>query len=168
MSATPTSAPTAGPAQTEPRLADGEPLTQVGESFKAAMGAVRRLRGRETQHAGKLSYAQYGLLFGLAAEPQLLGQPARRGRRSRSGDGDRDARSPRGRRAGRAGALRPGQAGRAHLPDPARPGAGRAAARSDWEPRWREALAEFDDEQLRSAAAVLDRLRDLFDELAGD
>ncbi|HXO08616.1 MAG TPA: hypothetical protein VN880_11310, partial [Solirubrobacteraceae bacterium] len=48
-----------------------EPLTALGESFKAAMGAVRRLRGRETQQIGRFSYAQYSLLFGLAAKPEL-------------------------------------------------------------------------------------------------
>src|SRR5579862_9099792 len=46
---------------------------RVGESFKAAMVAVRRLRGRDTQRLGRLSHAQYSLLFGLAAEPQLSG-----------------------------------------------------------------------------------------------
>ena len=35
-------------------------------TFKAAMAAVRRLRGRDTHRPGELSYAQYGLLFGLA------------------------------------------------------------------------------------------------------
>ena len=35
------------------------------------MAAVRRLRGRESQGQGELSYAQYSLLFGLAAEPEL-------------------------------------------------------------------------------------------------
>src|SRR5712671_3147100 len=39
---------------------------QLGRSFKAAMGAVRRLRGRDTQRAGELSYAQYSLLFTLS------------------------------------------------------------------------------------------------------
>jgi DNA-binding MarR family transcriptional regulator len=35
-------------------------------AFKRAMVAVRRLRGRETHRPGQISYAQYGLLFGLA------------------------------------------------------------------------------------------------------
>ena len=38
--------------------------------------------------------------------------------------------------------------------------------RADWERRWQAALEEFDDEQLRSAAAVLDRLAELFNERA--
>jgi len=34
------------------------------------------------------------------------------------------------------------------------------------EPRWRAALADFSDQELRTTAAVLDRLRELFDEFA--
>ena len=51
---------------TEPVPAAVDPYEQVGLSFKRAMGAMRRLRGRETHHPGELSYAQYGLLFSLA------------------------------------------------------------------------------------------------------
>ena len=43
-----------------------ETLEQLGHSFKTAMAAVRRLRGRETHRPGELSYAQYALLFGLS------------------------------------------------------------------------------------------------------
>ena len=52
--------------RTEPAPEVVDPHEQVGLSFKRAMGAMRRLRGRETHHPGELSYAQYGLLFGLA------------------------------------------------------------------------------------------------------
>ena len=41
-------------------------LDQLRKSFKGVMAAVRRLRGRETQRPGELSYAQYSLLFGLS------------------------------------------------------------------------------------------------------
>ena len=44
---------------------------QLGRSFKGAMAAVRRLRGRETRHPGELSDAQYGLLFGLREHSEL-------------------------------------------------------------------------------------------------
>ena len=40
-------------------------LEVVGQAFKGAMAALRRMRGRETHRPGELSYAQYGLLFGL-------------------------------------------------------------------------------------------------------
>jgi DNA-binding MarR family transcriptional regulator len=52
-------------------VAQGEhattPHDELGRAFKAAMAAVRRLRGRETHRPGDLSYAQYSMLFGLAA-----------------------------------------------------------------------------------------------------
>ena len=41
------------------------------DSFKTLMGAVRRLRGRETHSPGELSNAQFQLLFGLR-EGRLL------------------------------------------------------------------------------------------------
>jgi DNA-binding MarR family transcriptional regulator len=40
------------------------------------------------------------------------------------------------------------------------------ARRARYEPRWRAAVGEFTEEELVAAAAVLDRLRVLFDELA--
>ena len=40
--------------------------------------------------------------------------------------------------------------------------------RARYEPRWREALSGFSDEELLSAAAVLDRLSEMFDEFEGD
>jgi DNA-binding MarR family transcriptional regulator len=46
-------------------------VTTFAAAFKRATGAVRRLRGRESQHPSELSYAQCGLLFGLADSGQL-------------------------------------------------------------------------------------------------
>ena len=40
--------------------------------------------------------------------------------------------------------------------------------RARYEPRWRAALSEFNDDELRTAAAVLDRMRDMFEELRTD
>jgi DNA-binding MarR family transcriptional regulator len=165
MTAAPPDAPAAGVAGDRAPGAEIEPLTALGESFKAAMGAVRRLRGRESHHNDKLSFAQYSLLFGLAAEPQLsasqlacvadlapatvtemLGHLEDDGLVARVRS-DRDKRvvlvslTPRGRKLV-------------------------SERRADWERRWQAALDEFDDEQLRSAAAVLDRLAELFNERA--
>jgi DNA-binding MarR family transcriptional regulator len=164
MSATRVSTPVAAGPPTSPAA---DPLTRVGHSFKSAMAAVRRLRGRETQRFGKLSYAQYSLLFGLAAEPALSGSqlagiadlsPATVTQmldhleadglvaRVRS---DRDKRvvltslTPRGRRLVEQ-------------------------RRTSIERRWSAALADFDDEQLATAAAVLDRIATLFDEFVED
>ena len=46
------------------------PHGQLGLAFKRAMVAVRKLRGRETHRPGQISYAQYGLMAGLAGECQ--------------------------------------------------------------------------------------------------
>jgi DNA-binding MarR family transcriptional regulator len=43
-----------------------------------------------------------------------------------------------------------------------------AARRSDWKRRWRRALAEFDDAELATAAAVLDRIAGMIDEVAAE
>jgi hypothetical protein len=40
------------------------------------------------------------------------------------------------------------------------------ARRAMFEPLWRDALAEFSEQELATAGAVLDRLHDLFEELA--
>jgi DNA-binding MarR family transcriptional regulator len=40
--------------------------------------------------------------------------------------------------------------------------------RARYERRWRAALKQFSDEELLTAAAVLDRVRAMFDELAGE
>lgn len=141
-----------------------EPLERVGASFKAAMAAVRRLRGRETHRPGELSYSGYGLLFGLAkgdalsarelaemAElspatvTQMLDHLAAMGlvERSRSHVDKRivlTSLTDRGREVVEA-------------------------RRCRMEPRWRAALGEFSDDELLAAAAVLDRLALLFEEL---
>jgi DNA-binding MarR family transcriptional regulator len=143
-----------------------EPPEQLGRAFKAAMASVRRLRGRETHRPGELSYAQYGLLFSLAevdrmsvrdlAEAAALSpatatqmldalEPAGLVRRTRSSQDRRivlTALTERGRELIRE-------------------------RRARMEPLWRTALADFSDEQLLTAATVLDRLATLFDALAG-
>jgi MarR family transcriptional regulator, organic hydroperoxide resistance regulator len=140
---------------------------QLGRSFKGAMAAVRRLRGRETRHPGELSDAQYGLLFGLrehselssselalaadlspATATEMLDALATAGlvRRQRS---ERDRR-----------VVLISLTERGHEVVEER--------RARYEPRWRAALAEFSDEELLRAATVLDRLRNLFDELRED
>ena len=48
-----------------PSPARDEAVTRLGASFKRAMVAVRRLRGRETHRPGSPSFAQYQLLFAL-------------------------------------------------------------------------------------------------------
>ncbi len=137
---------------------------QLGQSFKRVMAAVRRFRGRETQRPGELSDAQYGLLFGLRCAPQLssseLASAADLSPASATEmlDGLAEAglvRRERSARDRRVVLISLTDRGRALVEE----------RRARYEPRWRAALAEFSDEELRIAAAVLDRLRKMFDEV---
>ncbi len=143
-------------------LAPADPRAQLGHSFKAAMAAVRRLRGREAQGPGKLSHAQYSLLFGLAAEPELsashLGaiadlSPATVTQMLDHLEADGLVKRVRSEIDKRVVLVSLTTSGRRLVRE----------RRARFEPRWQAALAEFSDQELRNAAAVLDRLGELFD-----
>ena len=142
-----------------------EALEAFGRSLKAANAALRRLRGREQHRTGELSHAQYGLLFGLcdgvprslrelalaadvspATAAEMLDSLAAAGlvERERSAEDKRVVLTSLSER------------GRALIDE----------RRARYEPRWRAALAEFSDEELLTAAAVLDGVRTMWDELA--
>jgi DNA-binding MarR family transcriptional regulator len=147
----------------EQRTADA--ASELGQAFKHAMAAVRRLRGRETRCPGELSDAQYSLLFGLRDVPELSSRelafladlsPATT---TEMLDGLAAAglvhreRSESDRRVVLTSLTERGR----DLVE---------ARRARYEPRWRAALAEFSDEELVTAATVLERLREMFDELS--
>jgi DNA-binding MarR family transcriptional regulator len=156
---------TAVPAPEDPaRLAVS---TELGASFKGLLGAVRRLRGRETRNQEGLSDAQYGLLFGLRDHQQLSSgelacladlAPASA---TEMLDGlaaaglVRRVRSERDRRVVLTSLT---EHGHALLEE----------RHAKVAPRWFAALEEFSDDELRTAAHVLDRLRAMFDELESD
>jgi DNA-binding MarR family transcriptional regulator len=144
-----------------------EALEAFGRSLKAANAALRRLRGREQHRPGELSHAQYGLLFGLcdgvprslrelalaadvspATAAEMLDSLAAAGlvERERSSEDKRVVLTSLS------------EQGRALIDE----------RRARYEPRWRAALAEFSDRELLTAAAVLDRVRTMWDELAED
>jgi len=142
-----------------------EVMEVVGRAFKGAMAALRRLRGRETQSPGELTYAQYGLLFGLW-------DGAERSSRELALLADISPAS--------AAEMLDGLAA-AGLVDRTRSEADKRIVfnsltergrelieerRRMYEPRWRAALDEFTDEELLSAARVLDAIRAMFDESA--
>jgi DNA-binding MarR family transcriptional regulator len=144
-----------------------DPFDQFGRSFKAATAALRRLRGRETHRPGELSYAQYGLLFGLARGGAL---PA--GELAIAAD-----LSPASvtqmldslERAGLVQRVRSAQDKRVVLTSLTDRGCTVVEhRRKQIEPRWRAALEGVSDDELLTAAAVLDRVRELFDDLALD
>ncbi len=148
--------------------APSDAYEQLGRAFKGAMAATRRLRGRETRHPGELSYAQYSLLFGLGAcgggmsardlalaadlspatVTQMLDSLAAGGLVAR-------VRSEQDRRVVTTTLTDKGHAlveGR----------------RARLEPLWREALAEFSEDELLASVRVLDVLRGMFEQLADE
>lgn len=158
---------TARPGPRESSFAGREAAEELGRALKGVMAAVRRLRGRESHRPGELSDAQYGLLFGLcekgerplselaaladvspATATQMLDGLEQAGlvHRVRS---DRDRR-----------VVLTSLTDRGRLLVEER--------RAQYEPRWRAALAEFSDAELRTAAVVLERLREMFDQAADE
>ena len=143
------------------------PHGQLGVAFKRAMVAVRRLRGRETHRSGQISYAQYGLLFGLAGMCERSARdlaehadlaPATVAQMLESLESH-----------GLVTRTRSEQDRRVVLSSLTERGEQLVAERhAQMEPRWRAALDQFDDAELVVAARVLDRLADYFDALLED
>ena len=142
-----------------------EAATQLGSAFKGLMGAFRRLRGRETHNPHGLSDAQYSLLFGLRDHDSL---PTRElacladlspATATEMLDGLASAglvvrvRSDTDRRVVLTSLTERGQA---LLEE----------RHAQYAPRWNAAMSGFSDEELRTAARVLDGLRTMFDDIA--
>lgn len=167
---TPTTPPSAPqPAATPPGrpTSETDAITALGLAFKGTTGAVRRLRGRQTQGPGELSHAQYGLLFGLADEPELSASqlayvadlaPATVTQMLDHLEASRLVRRVRSELDKRVVLVSLTDHGRELV----------EAQRARIERRWRMALAEFGDGELLTAAAVLDRLRVVFDDFERD
>lgn len=144
-----------------------ETLEALGRAFKGAQAAVRRMRGRETHHPGGLSYAQYGLLFALwhgeAKSSRELALAADISPATATEMLDALA------VAGLVERIRSHEDKRIVLTSLTQRGAAVVdARRALYEPRWRAALSEFSQDELQTAARVLDALRRMFDELADD
>jgi DNA-binding MarR family transcriptional regulator len=136
----------------------------VARSFKRAMAAMRRLRGRETRQPGELSDAQYGLLFGLRAHAEMASSELAIAADLSPATATEmlDALAAAG-LVMRVRSERDRRVVLTSLTD-----RGRALVeerRARYEPMWRAAIAEFSAEELRTAAAVLDRLAAFFDEI---
>jgi DNA-binding MarR family transcriptional regulator len=140
-----------------------ETITALGASFKRAMVAVRRLRGRETHRPGTPSFAQYQLLFSMDGTAALsAGELAAAADLSPAtvthmldslvelGFVTRD-RSSQDRRVV-ACSLTPD--GKKLI----------AERRRLFEARWADALADLPATDLAAAAAVLERIAAMFDE----
>ena len=141
-----------------------EAVAQLDAAFKGLMGAVRRLRGRDTHRPGELSFAQYHLLLALSEHSELsttqlaAAADLAPATVTQMLDGLVEmrlverTRSASDRRIVTCTITVPGR----ELI---------AKKRRRWERRRREALSEFDTADLAAAAAVIDRLRAMFDEI---
>lgn len=136
----------------------------LADAFKGALAAVRRLRGRDTQRPGEVSFAQYHLLFGLqhdsplstgdlaaraelapATVTQMLDALVAMGLVERS-------RSTTDRRIVMCSLT---EQGRDLITE----------RRKHFEARWRANLSDFSADELATAAAVVARLRAFYEEL---
>jgi DNA-binding MarR family transcriptional regulator len=139
---------------------------QLGQAFRAVQVATRRMRGRQTHnHNNGLSYAQYGMLFALeegsALSARSLGEAAELSPASvtqmldglEAGGLVRRTRSQQDKRVVLNELTDEGRAAIAEM-------------RARLEPKWRAALSDFSDDDLRNAAAVLERLADYFNRMA--
>jgi DNA-binding MarR family transcriptional regulator len=145
----------------------GDAAQQVARSFKRAMAAVRRLRGRETHRPGELTDAQYGLLFCLRDQDEMSA-------RDLADAADLSPASVTEMLDGLAAAglverQRSERDRRVVLTWLTESGRGLVEERrARFEPRFRAALDGFSDDELVVAAAVLERLRGLFEEIADE
>lgn len=142
-----------------------EAVDELGRAFKAATAALRRLRGRETHRPGELSYAQYGLLFGLCdGTPRSLRELATAADVSPATAAEMlESLAV----SGLVARIRSDEDKRVVLTSLT--DRGRALIderRAHYEPRWRAALQDFSEEELLTAAGVLERVRAIFDEVA--
>ncbi len=140
---------------------------QLGASFRGLLAAVRRLRSRETRNPNGLSDAQYQLLFGLRAHDRLpSGELACLAGLSPAATAEmleglasaglvRRVRSETDRRVVLTSLTERGQS----LLE---------ARHAKIAPLWDDALAKFSDDELRAAAAVLDSLHAMFDDIPPD
>ncbi|HET9094091.1 MAG TPA: MarR family winged helix-turn-helix transcriptional regulator [Solirubrobacteraceae bacterium] len=161
----PVDAPAGRPREGSAFYDPSTPTGQVGVAFKRAMVAVRRLRGRETQRIGQLSYAQYGLLHGLSGSSECSARelaahtdlsPATVTQMLEHLEA-----------AGLVTRKRSEEDRRVVLSVLTDRGAAVVAARQhQMEARWTQALAECSDAELAAAAKVLHRVADVFDGLS--
>jgi DNA-binding MarR family transcriptional regulator len=159
--------PVPAPGEARPAAADvpaREAAAQLGRSFKLCLGAVRRMRGRETRVQNSLSDAQYGLLFGLRDHDELSSgelacladlSPA-------TATGMLDSLAA----AGLVTRVRSVTDRRVVLTSLTERGQALVQERhAEFASRWHAALAQFSDQELRTAAAVLDGVHAMFDEI---
>ena len=149
---------------TAPATGRAHALETLGHSFKAATAAVRRLRGRDTHRPDALSHAQYQVLFELLRGGELpAGQLAAVAEVSPASMTQMLDRLVEAQLVARVRSDTDRRSVAARLTDDGRDVC--EQRRAAIEPLWRELLAGFTTTELESAAAVLDRLTELFERL---
>jgi len=143
----------------------GVALARFSSAFKHASAAVRRLRGRDTHRAGELSYAQFGLLFGLAEHGELSASELAAFADVTPGSATQMLDS-----LAAAGLVERERSDRDRrlvlVTLTARGAEAVAERRARYHECWSGALGQFSATQLDTAAAVLDCVREMFDNLA--
>jgi DNA-binding MarR family transcriptional regulator len=138
---------------------------ELGRAFRGMNIAMRRMRGRETHQSSGLSYAQFGLLFALEGGCALSARSL----------GDAASLSPASvtqmlealEASGLVARTRSADDKRIVLNELTEQGEeALAKVRARMEPAWRAALTDFNDEELLTAAAVLDALTGCFTNIA--
>jgi DNA-binding MarR family transcriptional regulator len=144
---------------------ESDAAEQVARSFKRAMAAVRRLRGRETHRPGELTDAQYSLLFCLRDQSDMSVRDL-----AYAADVSPASVTEMLEGLGGAGLVerhRSDRDRRVVLTSLTEGGRGLVEERrARFEPRFRAALEPFSEDELAVAAVVLERLRDLFEEIS--
>jgi DNA-binding MarR family transcriptional regulator len=140
---------------------------QFGRSFKHAMAALRRMRSREHRRPAELSDAQYGLLFCLRGRAALACSELAIAAELRPASATEmlDSLAAAG-LVQRTRSLTDRRVVLTSLTDRGRELV--EARRALMEPRFRAALSEFSEEELMTAATVLDRIAAMFEELADE
>jgi DNA-binding MarR family transcriptional regulator len=155
---------TKSPPRPEPPAGFSEELAELGLAFRRVFRNLIRLRGRDTHLGGaELSHAQFELLIELEEQGELsAGELAVAARLApatvsqmldhlAAGGHVERARSKTDRRVV-VSRLTP--SGRRKI----------LAKRKAWQGRWEAALEGFEDEELRAATRVLERLGDVFED----
>jgi DNA-binding MarR family transcriptional regulator len=151
-----------------PAPASQEALDAVGQSLAALLAAARRLRGRETHRSGQLSYAQYGLLFNLA-EAALELSSTELARQAALSPATVAQMLDGLEAAGLVVRRRAEHDKRVVLTSLTPRGAEVVAERrAQLDPCWRAMLSDFDEDELRHAAAVMERVGGFFDAMLED
>lgn len=147
-----------GDAQADPRQ---ERLTEVGLAFRHAYRSLRRLRGRDTHRGGDIGHAQFELLVELRDHGALSASELSAATELSPATISQMLDHLAG--CGHVERVRSETDRRVVVTKLTRKGRRRLDARKElWRGRWREALDGVDDEELRIAANVMERIGDVF------